>query len=82
MEEKKVLTAVEAIAMLPDGEEIHTFRNSSFALMGADWKRKSLIEALNKYEVEVPGAQAQAMGHGMAFCDDHGWVFVETKKTG
>jgi hypothetical protein len=79
-EERVILSPADAIAMLPDGETVHTFRQGGPCLIGADWDRNDLIKALNKYEVEVTGEQAQAMHHGMAFCDKYGWVFVETKQ--
>jgi hypothetical protein len=79
-EERIVLSPADAIALLPDGDMIHTFRQGGPCLIGADWEREKLIEALNKYEVEVTGEMAQSMNHGMAFQDEYGWVFVETKK--
>jgi hypothetical protein len=80
-DERVVLTAAEAIAMLPDGDMIHTFRQASNGILfGADWKRNDMIKTLNKYEVEVTGEQAQAMNHGMALKDEYGWLFIETKK--
>ncbi|MEN6312754.1 MAG: hypothetical protein ABFD25_00745 [Clostridiaceae bacterium] len=79
-DERVKLSPADAIALLPDGEYIHTFRQAGPTLIGADWERNDMIKALNKYEAEVTGEQAQAMNHGMAFCDDYGWVFVETKK--
>jgi len=76
--ERRVLTKEEVISMLPDGN-IHTFRQAGNTLIGADWERNSMLKAINKYEVELTGEQAASMGHGMAFCDDLGWVFVQTK---
>lgn len=74
------LSIQEAFALLPDGEYIHTFRQAGNALLGADWERREILKAFNKYEVEVTGEHAQSIGHGVAFCDEHGWVFVETKR--
>lgn len=74
------LTKEEAIKMLPDKEYIHTFRNGSIALVGADWSRENMLEMIEKLEFELSGENATEMGHGMAFMDEIGWVFVETKK--
>lgn len=80
-DEKRVLTKEEAIAMLPFKKEIHTFRNPNGGiLMGFDIDRKTIIERINKYEVQATGEQAQAIGHGMALYDDMGWCFIETVK--
>ncbi len=80
MNERIVLTKEQAINMLPNKEMIHTFRQGGPTLIGADWDKKDLIEAINKYEVELTGEQARSMGHGMALYDEHGWLFIETKK--
>lgn len=78
-EERRVLTKEEIFAKLPDGEYIHTFRQPGLTLIGANWERRSILKAINKYPFELTGEQATGMGHGMAFCDEHGWVFVQTK---
>lgn len=78
--EKQFLTTEEVFARLPDEEYVHTFRQArDGTLLGADWERREMIKAINKYQFEVTGKQAQSMGHGMAFCDEYGWVFVQTK---
>jgi len=73
-----VLTYEEAVALLPEGKEIHTFVNPAGILVGADWTRKEILKALKKHKVVVTGSQAQAMKHGMAFWDGSMHVFVET----
>ena len=81
IERKVILKPDEAIAMLSDAEYIHTFRQSmDGALIGADWARQDIMDALKKYTAELTGEHAQALKHGIAFCDNHGWVFVETKE--
>ncbi len=79
-EERVILTKEEAIEMLPEGEYIHTFRNSSFVLIGADINRGDVIKAIQEYEVELSGSMATNMGHGMVLVDNHGALFIETKK--
>lgn len=80
-DDKVFLTAEQAIAMLPDKAEIHTYRGAGPVLLGADWGREDLIVAMKKSKtIEVTGPMAQSMNHGIAFFDDHGAVFVETVK--
>lgn len=69
------LTKEQAIAMLPDGDYIHTFRG----FVGADWSRNEIMGAIEKYQFELTGPNATAMNHGMGFRDEHGWVFVSTR---
>lgn len=79
-DKKQPLTKEEAIAMLPDGDSIHTFRNPApSVLVGADWEREEILKAINKYDFELTGEAASAMDHGMAFKDEYGWCFVETR---
>jgi hypothetical protein len=83
-DERQLLTKEEAIAKLPDKEYIHTFRqaNNPFAtaLIGAGWDKNEIISAMDNYEFELSGERATSMNHGMAFQDEHGWCFVETKE--
>lgn len=78
-QDQYILSIEEAIAKLPDGEYIHTFRQAGPALIGADWSREDMMKAIDKFTFELTGERATSIGHGMAFCDEHGWVFVETK---
>ena len=70
----------EAVELLPDTDYIHTFRGRVPFMIGADWKRDDLLEAIQKYQPELSGDFATSMGHGIVFKDHHGWVFVETKE--
>lgn len=79
-DKRVILDKADAIAMLPDGDTVHTFRQGGPCLIGADWDRNDMIKAINKYDVEITGEQARAMNHGMALYDDIGWLFIETKK--
>ncbi len=64
---KKFLTSEEAINLLPDGDEIHTFYNFPLGLVGADWERKYVIEKLNNpnNKIEICGEAARGMNHGI-----------------
>lgn len=57
----------EAVSLLPNGDDIHTFYNASFGLMGADWSRENILAKLKETDVviELTGEQAKAMKHGM-----------------
>lgn len=83
---QKYLTPEEAIEMLPDDEYVHTFRQSGIdgigVLMGADWNRSDVIDAINKYKPQLSGQTASSMGHGIVLEDDRGFVFIETNGVG
>lgn len=80
MEERVKLTKEQVLSILPDGENIHTFRQAGNSLIGADWEREEILKALEKYDFELSGEVATRMRHGIAFRDEYGWVFVHTKK--
>lgn len=71
----------QAVAMLPKGRTIHTFRSTSFALLGCDWSRKHILEAIKEHGAQFAGPQATKMGHGLVVLEsDRGALFIETKK--
>lgn len=74
------LTAKQAIAMLPEGDYVHTFRDGIGMLIGADWSRKDLIKAIKKAKPELAGEMATNMKHGLVIFDDHGPLFIQTKE--
>lgn len=70
----------DAVLLLPAGDMVHTFRSSSFGMLGADWERASLIAAMEKAPaVFLTGPSAQAMRHGVAIEDENGMLFIETR---
>lgn len=83
---KRFITTDEAINLLPDKNEIHTFINSSVTLIGADWSREDVIEKLKAADkIEIAGYQARNMNHGLAVYNDSAMyqsdiLFVETDK--
>lgn len=79
-DEREYLTFEQAEAMLPDGDDIHTFRNGSGMLIGADWRREQVIEALRQYKPELSGETATRMNHGIYLEDAHGPLFIATKE--
>jgi hypothetical protein len=76
-----LLTYDDAVALLPDGDEIRTFLDGGLALIGADWPRADVLALLESTERrEVTGPAAQAMGHGLAAFRDGDPVFIETRR--
>jgi hypothetical protein len=76
-EDRKPLSREEAIALLPDGDDIHTFMAAGFALIGADWSREEVIEAIDKHGAELSGPVATGMNHGINLTGTN--IFVGTK---
>lgn len=65
--EKIFLTEQQAIELLPEGEQIHTFLNSPMALIGADWDRTEVIDKIRRSDYrEVSGSGARKLKHGLA----------------
>lgn len=81
MEEKKVfLTPEQAESVLLKGDNIHTFRSGERILIGADWSRRSIIEAFNKNpdKIEIGGPSCKNMGHGLVvWTSENDPLFVE-----
>ena len=78
-ETPKKLTTEEALALLAEGDSVHTFRQAGPALIGADHPRETLVDSIREYGCQLSGATATAMGHGMVLEDDHGYLFIATK---
>jgi hypothetical protein len=70
----------DAVAMLPDGDRVHTFRDAGGILVGASYERADLLDLLKKYGVELSGSAATQMKHGLCLVDEHGPLFIETKE--
>lgn len=75
------LTKEKALAMLPDGDTIHTMLGGGGFMLGADWSRSDVEEAIaNTEALSLSGDFATAIGHGIAIKHDGRWLFVETRK--
>jgi hypothetical protein len=74
------LSYEEAVALLPDGDRIHTFLDAGI-LVGADWDRAEILRLLERTERrEVTGPAAQSFGHGLAaYRGDSVPVFIKTR---
>lgn len=65
--------------MLPDGDSIHTFRNSvAGVLIGCDWDRDELEETIRECKCEIGGEACQKANHGLVVWSD-GPLFVECR---
>ena len=65
-EERVFLTAEQAIGLLPEGDYVHTFRNSAGMMLGADHSRAGIEQEIRDAEKrELAGGLAAGMGHGL-----------------
>lgn len=79
-QERRKLTPQQAQELLPDGDTVHTFRISGAVLVGADWAKSRIIQRFNTNGVELSGAFARKINHGIASFDEaNGWLFIETR---
>ncbi len=76
-----LLSYEEAVALLPDGDRIHTFLDASGTLIGANWDRARILDLLEETpRREITGPAAQSYGHGLAAMRDDGVpVFIQTR---
>jgi hypothetical protein len=77
---REFLTYEQAVAMLPDGDTIHTFLNPGAVLIGADWDREQVLDLLKTGKPELAGEMATRMDHGLAVVRENGPVWIQTKK--
>ena len=72
----------EAVAMLPDREKVHTFRQGGLGLLGADWPREKILAAIKEHldTLNETEGVSKRMGHGLVLVDDTGPLFIETRK--
>ena len=82
-EERIFLSVDEAMDLLPEGDSIHTFFNTAFGLIGADWSREDIYAKMMSVDHrEITGNQARSMKHGLALwnnnCRQSDILFVET----
>ena len=80
-DEPVLLSFDEAVALLPDGDRIHTFLDAGGIPIGADWDRADILALLERSgRREVTGPSAQGFGHGLAATRDDGVpVFIKTR---
>lgn len=84
MKAEQTLSFSEAVKFLPETEEIHTTVDAGWAVLGADWDRKKVLEEMERAtEIRVSGPNAQASGHGLAIpypADNKVWLFIQTSR--
>lgn len=75
----ETITYDAAVALLPEGDNVHTLRGGGSLLIGADWRRGDILEALREApEIRLTGQMARAMKHGIAISNGGSWLFIET----
>lgn len=79
-EDKISISLEEAKNRLPSGTIVHTYRQSGYMIIGADWEKRELLRVMKKYKIRETGGMAKRMDHGLAILDDRGWLFIATKK--
>ena len=77
--ERTVVPFNEAKKRLPAGSMVHTFRESGFMKIGADWAKKDVLAIMKKHEISETGPMAQATNHGLVIFDESGYLFIATK---
>ncbi len=82
IEKKEFISFEQAVNMIPDEEQIHTFRATGPYILGADHDRISLLETMKKFQdkIEVSGKNATGRGYGIVLTDDKGPLFIKTKE--
>ena len=83
MMDKIFLSEQQAIDLLPEGEQIHTFLNAPMTLIGGDWSREEVIDKIKRSDFrEVTGSNARGLDHGIAVYNKGATqidiVFIET----
>lgn len=82
-EERRFLTAEEAISLLNDGDNIHTFVNPNGSmLIGADWSREKVISLFEEHsgKIEIGGNMCRGMSHALIVWRGTAPLFVENNK--
>ncbi len=80
MPEVETVAYEDAIKMLPDDAEIHTFVNPNGFLIGADWSREEILGLLRTGSVQLSGPMATRMNYGLVVFDGRKNVFISTRK--
>lgn len=70
------LTPEELDAMMPPGENVHTFLQAGPILLGADWARGEILQCARRRPAELAGKEATGMKHGAVV-----WQLLEGRET-
>jgi len=83
VEEKEFISYEKAIEMLPEKDNVHTFREGKGPfIVGADWSKEKLLDHMKQFQdtLEFTGETARKMNHGIALRDNISILFIETKE--
>jgi hypothetical protein len=82
MSETEHVSYDQAVAMLPEGDNQHTFLNPQGMLLGADTSRAHILQLLKEAdEIYLSGPYMTAMLHGLCVLDEKGEpTFIETRQ--
>lgn len=76
--EPVMVEVAKSMLDVQDGR-VHTFRNATGVLVGADWNEADVISSIRQHGCELSGEIATSMHHGLCLHDARGWVFFRTK---
>jgi len=79
-QDRLTLNVNQAISMLAEDGDIHTFRSTGFALLGCDFPREFILELIRTKTCEIGGEQCKRFNHGLVI-HDNGPLFVECKES-
>lgn len=79
--EQKFITPKEAIGLLNDEEQIHTFKNHNKTLVSTNHNRENLIGILeaNPDKIQISSKQYRKMQYGLTI-EDSGYLFIKTNE--
>lgn len=74
------VTKEQALRLIGNDKEIHTYRKYPMALLGEYWSRTRLLQAFDKYEdtLQLSGETAVSLKHGLVLKDNKGYLFIKT----
>lgn len=78
VDNRRFISPDEAIALLPDGDDIHTFMNPGGMLIGCDISRAAIIKKFNEHpdKIEIGGETARRMKHAIIVIQENGPLFI------
>lgn len=79
-EDERVLVLYDvAVSLLPEGDNVHVYRNPTWGLVGIDAPREDVLEMLRDApEIHLTGDHARALKHGLAIMVAGRWLYLET----
>ena len=79
-DKRVVLTADQAMGLLPDGEAVHVIVDTGACLLGAGWDRTQVLDLVRSgARCEVGGDQCRRYDHGLVVWRDKQPLFVATR---